>query len=750
MKKVAWILSVILLANSAVGFGGLVEAKAATTGGNSTYTLSIPQTVAFGNLSTEYNNELEYQLNIEYTDATNTPSITVTSEARGTLAAEIGSGEIAFSNSLSSTTLTSAVSTRTGKLEVAASAVKNAEEGEYVGNLIFAFGLTSGGTSGDGALGEEQVFADGNYYVDMHLWNAYANQASMGNAAFENNQQALVVFEKDTVTEVQFATNPVDISGITSALWELYIDGVAVEAIERKSFTTSSNGYTFNYLARGKFELPDYAQPTDTSDVTLVKDVIIVVPDTVMDYSYPSGEIPARLRFDWSTLEATSDGSIKQDSSITEGEMELEEALPEEEILSDVVTEEGKTTVEITASVTQEGGTISTTITEDSMNQAIENVLAEVEKEGTTPEIKITVATTSTAEALSITLPDTSIKSLAESEGATLVIQSDIGSVVLDQTTLQSLADQSQGAITFEISHATAEGMTDAMTEAVGDAPVFSLQMLSGDSYISSFDGGVVIVSVPYTLPEDVIAEAVVVYHVDDDGVKTARETTYNEETSRADFATGSFSYYMVDVSEEEIIVETWSNPFVDVFADSWFYKAVQYAVENGLFSGTSETTFSPNDEMTRAMLASVLWRLDGMPNRYYRGYSFSDVTEDKYYYDSVLWGAENNLVSGYGNGLFGSDDAVTREQLVVILHRYAMMKEMTAEKTADLSTYTDWNDLAPYATDAFTWAVANGIVSGVGENTLAPKATTTRAQVALVLQKYMALQEIEETEIDE
>lgn len=740
MKKVACVLSAILFASST--FGGITTVEAATAMGNSTYTVSIPQSVSFGELDMENDNKLEYTLAIEYTDTTNTPSVSVTSLATGALVSEAGD-EIVFSNSLSSTTLTNAVNERTGVLSVSKYNLQGVEVGNYTGNLTFNIALTEDGT-GEGALGTEQTFADGNYYVDMHLWNAYADQVSMGNRAFENNQQALVTFKEDYVTKVQFATNPVDISGITSALWELYIAGNAVDALERTSFTTSTNGYTFNYLAKGQFDLPNYAQPTSQNEITLVNDVLIVVPDTVMDFSYPSGEIPARIRFDWSTLEVTSDGNIKQDDSMMEDEMELEEELPEEESLSDVVTEEGKTSVEITASVTQEGATITTTITEESMNQAIENVLAEAEKEGTAPEIKITVATTSTAEALSVTLPDTALQTLAEKDGATLVIQSDLGSVVLDGATLQSLVEQADGAITFAISHATAEGMTEAMAETVGNAPVFSLQMLSGDSYISDFGGGVVVVSVPYSLPEDMPAENVMVYHVEDDGVKTARETTYNEETSRADFATGRFSYYMVGVAEEDMVVETWANPFVDVFVDSWFYKAVQYVVENGLFSGTSENTFSPNDEMTRGMLTTVLWRLDGNPNTYTRGYSFVDVTSDKYYYTPIMWAVENSIASGYGNDFFGANDPVTREQLVVILYRYAMMQETTFAIEEEMTDFVDIQDIAPYAMDAFAWAVGNGIVSGVGENTLAPNATTTRAQVALILQKYMTLQEVE------
>ncbi|WP_317854228.1 S-layer homology domain-containing protein [Chakrabartyella piscis] len=749
MKKVAWILSALLMTNSAFGFGGLTTVEAATTtGGNSTYTVSIPQSVNFGELDTNNNNNLNYTLEIEYTDTTNTPSVSVTSPANGVLVSETGA-EIVFSNNLSSTTLTQEVDVRTGTLTVEKSALQDVEAGDYTGNLTFNVGLASTDGSGnngstDEELGTQKTFADGNYYVDMYLWNAYADQVSMGNRAFENNQQALVTFVDDAVTTVQFATNPVDISGITSALWELYIGGVAVQALERTSFTTSTNGYTFDYLAKGIFDLPTYAQPSSTSDVTYVNDVIIVVPDTVMDLSYPSGEIPARLRFNWSTLEATSDGSIKQDSSMLEDVMDLEEALSEEESLSDATTEDGKTTVEITAAVTQDGNTISTNITEDTMNTAIESVLVEAAKEDTEPVVKIAVTTATTTDTLSVTLPETSLATLAESDGATLVIASDLGDIVLDQETMKAIAEQATGEITIEISFATEDGeLSDAMMEVIGDATLIRLQILSDDNYISDFGGGQVNVTVPYTLQEGEVAENIVVFYVDENGNTTPRATTYDAENETVSFATGSFSYYMIGFTEEEIIiVDAWVNPFIDVSVDNWFYNAVQFVVETGLFSGTSENTFSPNAEMTRAMLTTVLWRLEGTPNRYSRGYSFADVTEDKYYYDSVLWSAENNLVSGYTNGLFGSNDSITREQLVVILYRYAQMKEAMVMGDTELADFTDAADIASYATDAFTWAVGTGLVSGVEEGRLAPKATSTRAQVALILQKYIALEE--------
>lgn len=118
-------------------------------------------------------------------------------------------------------------------------------------------------------------------------------------------------------------------------------------------------------------------------------------------------------------------------------------------------------------------------------------------------------------------------------------------------------------------------------------------------------------------------------------------------------------------------LVNAADTRFSDVFSDEWYAEAVNYCSNNGLMNGTSETLFSPDDEMTRAMLITVLYRKAGSPN-VSGSDDFSDTTDGAWYSDSVLWGVQQEIIGGYGNGLFGTNDSVSREQLVTILWRQA------------------------------------------------------------------------------
>jgi len=176
----------------------------------------------------------------------------------------------------------------------------------------------------------------------------------------------------------------------------------------------------------------------------------------------------------------------------------------------------------------------------------------------------------------------------------------------------------------------------------------------------------------------------------------------------------------------------TWENPYSDVNETSWYYEAVRFANKNGLFYGTSDTTFSPNDDMTRGMLATVLYRLAKEPGTTAKDL-FSDVADGKYYSEAIAWAAENKIVAGYGDNRFGPEDSITREQLATILWRYAG----SPESTGSLAGFTDGSKTAEYAVPALQWAVEQGIVSGKGNGILDPRGQATRAEVATMLMRY-------------
>jgi uncharacterized repeat protein (TIGR02543 family) len=173
--------------------------------------------------------------------------------------------------------------------------------------------------------------------------------------------------------------------------------------------------------------------------------------------------------------------------------------------------------------------------------------------------------------------------------------------------------------------------------------------------------------------------------------------------------------------------------PFTDVKTTDWFYDSVEYVYENGLMNGTSSTTFSPYITTTRGMIVTILWRLEGEPTA--SAAQFDDVAEGQYCAGAVQWAAANSIVDGYGNGKFGPEDAITREQAAAIMYRYYTYKDHDVTVQGDLSGYTDADQISPYAVDAMTWANATGLIIG-SNGALSPQETATRAEAATILMR--------------
>lgn len=176
--------------------------------------------------------------------------------------------------------------------------------------------------------------------------------------------------------------------------------------------------------------------------------------------------------------------------------------------------------------------------------------------------------------------------------------------------------------------------------------------------------------------------------------------------------------------------------PFTDVSTSDWFYDDVAFVYKNGLFSGTDSRSFSPNASMTRAMLVTVLYRLEGEPTVTGRS-SFTDVRSGAYYEKSVIWAAANGIVTGTDSTSFSPDAKVTREQLAAILYRYAQYRKLDTDASAKLNSFTDADSVSAYASEALGWAVSEGLINGASGK-LMPKGDATRAQVAAILHRFV------------
>ena len=192
-----------------------------------------------------------------------------------------------------------------------------------------------------------------------------------------------------------------------------------------------------------------------------------------------------------------------------------------------------------------------------------------------------------------------------------------------------------------------------------------------------------------------------------------------------------------IQVSFREIPPE--SLPFTDIADNAWYADAVRYVYKHGLMAGTSATTFAPDVTTSRSMIATILWRMAGSPVVNY-AMTYTDVAQGQWYSEAVRWATSEGIVGGYGNGLFGTNDPITREQFAAMLYRFAQEQgyDVSIGENTNILSYTDVADLSEYAISAMQWAVGAGIINGTGDgSTLTPQGQATRAQAAVMLTRF-------------
>lgn len=400
--------------------------------------------------------------------------------------------------------------------------------------------------------------------------------------------------------------------------------------------------------------------------------------------------------------------------------------------VSDPDTSGGTTTVTTEVKPSTSGTTSSATVSQSNLDKAVDSALQEADRRDTAPEVTISVDVPSRADSVQVTLPAASLETLGEHSDATLTITSDVGEVTLDSTAITSVAAQAGTNVTVAVAPVDPADLNDRQQTAVGEAPVYDLSIKSGNRTITDFDGSWITVSLPYDLADGRDPDGVVVYYLDDRGGRTPCDTRYSLRTRMATFTTRHFSKYVIDYEAPDT---PWEGDFADVSADAWYYDAVRYVHENGLMSGVDGSSFAPDATLTRAMVAQMLYALDGKPHA--GAPAFADVAPDAWYADAVAWASTNHIVSGVGEDLFAPDSSITREQLALMLYQYAwnMGYDLTAD--ADLSVYADGGAVSPWAQEAMGWAVAQGLMGGTGGDMLSPGNTATRAQIAVMLMRF-------------
>lgn len=404
-----------------------------------------------------------------------------------------------------------------------------------------------------------------------------------------------------------------------------------------------------------------------------------------------------------------------------------------------VKNNDGSVTSTTTAATTDKNGNaigsskVSSTTTTNSNKQVV-TAVSSVITTGTPDKITIDAGTeTGKTTAAEVQLPSGVISSIAEKTESELVIATDVAKIAFDKETVDTIAGQATGYDKVGISAGLADtaALTEKQKAEAGNYPVFDLKVVASNSTgetkkITNFDGTAT-VTIPASKLTGQDAKNICIYYLSDDGTMTKMTGQANPDGSYS-FTTKHFSYY-VAVSES-------TASFTDVSRGNWYYEAVNYAVGNNLFTGTSATAFDPDKTMTRAMLVTVMYRLEGKPV-VSGANTFADVEAGQWYTDAVRWATSNNIVTGYDAKTFGTNDSISREQLATILYRYAKYKGHDVSKSANLSAFADSSSVSGWALASMNWTAANGFISGTTATTLSPKDAATRAQVAAIIMRF-------------
>jgi FOG: WD40-like repeat len=382
----------------------------------------------------------------------------------------------------------------------------------------------------------------------------------------------------------------------------------------------------------------------------------------------------------------------------------------------------------IAPSATVSGKVASAAVTDQKITEAIQAL-------GKSPEDELVIEPVFSDDAptLVLSISKASVQSIVSATSAALRIQGPDAALSIPNDTLASIAKQMAGdRLEIKTSLLPQSSLPALLGKLSGDgASAVEITLVSQGQKITRFGGATLLVRIPAGNGFPLNSPCGVLSISEDGNRETLGGTCLNRDGRRVvETAAAHLSIF--------IALPRAAVRFDDVPLDFWCYDAVSYVTENGLFHGTGPSAFSPNAAMTRAMLVTVLYRLDGTPAPdAARAPAFTDIQSGNWCGDAVAWASQNGIVNGYSAVLFGKDDPVSRQQLAAILYRYAAYHRYDTGKSADLSDYTDMADVAGWAASPLRWARAEGLMNGSTVSTLSPSGQATRAQVAAILSRF-------------
>ena len=385
-------------------------------------------------------------------------------------------------------------------------------------------------------------------------------------------------------------------------------------------------------------------------------------------------------------------------------------------------------------------GNVTVNITGKTVTDAFEKALADAKKNGNEQNgitVILHVDTGSkTGSNITVNLPKTVQDTIIVKKivNTIVVVDNPDIRIGMNLATVQEINKQAKSDVNITATRGDSSKLTGDAKKAIGSRPVFDLKVNYGNGKeVSSFGTGSVSVTIPYTLGANEKAGNVQAVYVDAKGkVHWLTNSVYDSVEKVLRFSTDHFSTYGIGYKQT-------NTAFTDIAAH-WAKEDIEFMVSRGLFSGTSNTTFSPNTAMTRGMFVTALGRLANADVSSYTKSSFTDVKADAYYMGYIEWASKNNIVNGIGNGRFAPDQSITREQMAVIMGNYAKTIGYTLPKVHIENIFTDNAKISTYAKEAVKQMQMAGVISGKNGNLFDPQGTATRAEVSAVLRRFVEL----------
>lgn len=538
------------------------------------------------------------------------------------------------------------------------------------------------------------------------------------------------------ITKKQISAKPNDISIQSNASFPAYTwsinTGIAGETItatnaQNVALEAQENGKKLAAVKVGTFDIVFTTAPAFNQDGDIEKNYDIQMGKgklTVTQYN-PGGGTPSGGGSSSGSGSSSSDNNDSGTTVITPP------------TITEILNPPTKATSTVPSTVTN--GTADVTLSQSAVADAISKAQAEAKKKGTEENgiaVEIKADTKNiTPSSLSANLPKVSVDALVKAGVKDVCINSGAATINLNLETLKTIQKEIDSDVTISAKKVDNSTLSGEAKGVVGNRPVFDLSITGKNGKeVTDFGKGMVSVSIPYILGANEKAGNVVAYYIDNEGkVQEIPNSVYDEKTKTLIFTTNHFSQYAAGYKEDKV------TTFTDI-AKHWAKEAIEFVTARGLLGETEKGKFSPNAAMTRGMFVTALGRLARVDVSSFKTTKFTDVKGDSSYLPYIEWANKNSILKGITETTFAPDQSITREQMAVIISNYSKVMGFELLQVYAENTFADNAKVGSDAKTAVKQMQMAGVLTGKNSNVFDPQDTATRAEVSALLKRFAEL----------